>query len=100
MITECHVFVAPRFDLARAVHPCRVDVQQHPNHHLLRIGRLTTTVLVLIRTVDRAPRSSADTTSTRNRARWPSGSQSRRDSGKSNDWFKASGRKLLPMNAS
>jgi hypothetical protein len=53
-ITENHDLESARLNLARTVHTSRVTVQKHPNHHLRRIGRLTTPILLLIRLLDDA----------------------------------------------
>jgi hypothetical protein len=71
-------------DLTGGAHPEAVGVQQHAQQQLGVVGRAAVPV-VSVRPVERA-RSTWSTTSTRNQARWPSGSQSRRSGGRRKGW--------------
>src|SRR5258707_15412708 len=53
-ITEGNVLERARLNLARTVHPRRIAVQKQANHHLRRVSRLTTAILLRIRGIDGA----------------------------------------------
>jgi len=52
-ITEGHVLVCARLNLARTVDSLRVAVQEQTDHHLRPVSRLPAAILLLIRRVDR-----------------------------------------------